>query len=245
MSVIKEGLVLTGAMMIVWDGVTRPETVKNNVPLDKPVYSLKLAGNPHAPEVAEINAISQAALVTSQFKGVMPHNGKWPVATADPQLAEGKLAGMVTINPKTRNGAPYVCDANGQQLPPAVYGPMLYPGCLVKALVTAYAFNNESKGITLSLEGIQIVDATAPRLPIGQTVDAAAAFAAAGAGMPGAVPPVPGMAVPPVPGAMPPPAPPAPPAKTLTALAGGASYDQMIAAGWTDATLIQNGYMVA
>ena len=35
------------------------------------------------------------------------------------------------------------------------------------------------------------------------------------------------------------------PVKVMTALAGAHTYEQMIAAGWTDATLIQHGYMLA
>lgn len=42
-----------------------------------------------------------------------------------------------------------------------------------------------------------------------------------------------------------PPAPPVPPVRQMTALANGATYEQMIALGWTDALLIQNGYMLA
>jgi hypothetical protein len=41
-----------------------------------------------------------------------------------------------------------------------------------------------------------------------------------------------------------PPAPPAAPARTMTAKAMGATYEQLIANGWTDATLIQNGLML-
>lgn len=42
-----------------------------------------------------------------------------------------------------------------------------------------------------------------------------------------------------------PPAPPAPPARKLTPKAGGATYEQLLAAGWTDATLLSEGVMVA
>ena len=47
------------------------------------------------------------------------------------------------------------------------------------------------------------------------------------------------------PGTAPPPPPPPPvaPAKVMTAKAGGATYEMMITAGWSDATLIQHGYM--
>lgn len=42
-----------------------------------------------------------------------------------------------------------------------------------------------------------------------------------------------------------PPAPPAPPARQMTAKANGASYEQLIQAGWNDALLIQHGMMTA
>jgi hypothetical protein len=66
-----------------------------------------------------------------------------------------------------------------------------------------------------------------------------------------AVPPAPGAAVAsppsvalaPSPGFLAPPPP--PPAKQLTAKAQGATYEALIAAGWTDATLLQHGMMTA
>ncbi len=59
------------------------------------------------------------------------------------------------------------------------------------------------------------------------------------------VPPVvPPVVVTPAPAILTPPVPPATPAKQMTALAQGATYEQMIAAGWTDQTLIQHGMMV-
>ena len=42
-----------------------------------------------------------------------------------------------------------------------------------------------------------------------------------------------------------PPAPPVVPVRQMTALANGATYEQMVALGWNDAQLIQNGYMLA
>jgi hypothetical protein len=41
------------------------------------------------------------------------------------------------------------------------------------------------------------------------------------------------------------PVPPAPPARQMTALANGATYEQMVQLGWDDTLLIQNGYMLA
>lgn len=52
-------------------------------------------------------------------------------------------------------------------------------------------------------------------------------------------------AVPPAPGAVvPPPVPVAAPARQMTAAANGATFDQMIQAGWTEALLIQHGMMI-
>jgi hypothetical protein len=61
--------------------------------------------------------------------------------------------------------------------------------------------------------------------------------------IPVAVTPHPGILTPPVPVPAPVAAPPAP-VRQMTASAGGASYEQMIAAGWTDALLIQHGHML-
>lgn len=54
---------------------------------------------------------------------------------------------------------------------------------------------------------------------------------------------IPGAPVPPPPAVAPPP--PAPAAHQMTAAAGGATYEAMIAGGWTDITLVQNGMMLA
>lgn len=61
---------------------------------------------------------------------------------------------------------------------------------------------------------------------------------------PVAVTPHPGILTPPVPGVAVPPAAPVAPVRQMTASAGGATYEQMIAAGWTDALLIQHGHML-
>lgn len=47
----------------------------------------------------------------------------------------------------------------------------------------------------------------------------------------------------PVPQAPTPPAPPSAPAYTMTAKAAGATYEQFKANGWTDAMLVEQGYM--
>lgn len=61
--------------------------------------------------------------------------------------------------------------------------------------------------------------------------------------IPAAVAP-PSASVPPYPAILTPPVPPVVPQRTMTAKAQGASYDQMISAGWTDVTLLQHGMML-
>lgn len=94
-------------------------------------------------------------------------------------------------------------------------------------------------------------------LPPGATAAPAPAFTPpVGATSPAvASPPVPGvptqpvpnpafLGAPAVPGVPAVPAAPVAPVRQMTALAQGASYEAMIAAGWTDATLVQHGMMV-
>ncbi len=179
-----ENAVITGNAIIVWDGITKPETTKNGQPLPKPKYSFKLALQPNDPSVAEINAIATAALQASKFKGVMPHGGSWPLSPCNPQIADGVLNGLIAINPKTEDSGitQKVWDADGQVLNPMTYARMLYPGAIVQVLVHAFAFDNVQKGVALGLDGIRIVNAQAPQLNIGasmSTAEVESAFAAA------------------------------------------------------------------
>jgi len=275
--------VITGNAIVVWDGITKPETMKNGQPLAKPQYSLKLALRANDPCLAEIDAIAKSALQASKWKGVMPHGGSWPLANANPQIADGALNGMITINPKTsqQDITQKVYDANGQPLNPMAYARMLYPGAVVQVIIHAFDFDNVQKGISLGLDGIRIVDAAAPALNIGASMPAsevASAFGAAPVAAPQPpvftppvgqppvyqqppvgysapqppvfTPPVyqqPTAPAPPMPPITPAPdflAPPIPPAHQMTAAANGASYEQLVAIGWTDATLRQHGMMI-
>jgi hypothetical protein len=243
--------VVTGRCIIVWDGITQPE--KNDS--GQLVHSLKLACLPTAPEVAELQQIATTALQNdAKFRGTMPNGGCWPINNCDPNKIEGKLAGHVEFNAKTYRGAPQVFDANGKPLDAMVYGPMLYPGAIVKAVIHAYSFDNKSKGVAFGLDGIQIIDAKAPRLPVGGGIDASAVFGGTAAGAPVApvAPPVYQPAPAPVaasvqphPGFLTPP-PPAPvaPVHQMTAAANGVTYEAYIAAGWTEQQLRENGLML-
>jgi hypothetical protein len=149
-------------------------------------------------------------------------------------------------------------DGNGSTLRPGVY--------LNHSMVALAGFGPEIHfGPDVAAAGF----GAAP-LPVGATTAPVAAFVPPAAPLapaaPAFVPPY-GAATPPVPGGgvppaspssvmappnpafnmVPPPpaAPVAPPARVMTAAAQGATYQQLIAAGWTDQLLIQHGMMVS
>lgn len=214
-----ENHVITGNVVIVWDGITRPD--KNDS--GDLVHKLKVAFPNNAPEYAELYELAMAALkADSKFKGNLPPGGVWPMQPVDPNQFEGKLPAHQAFSAKTYRGAPQVFDANGQELSPMVYGPMLYPGAVVRLIVHAYTFDNKSKGVAFGLDGIQIVDAQAPRLDVGG-VDAGAAFGATGKPAGATAPPAPGQ---PAAGGYPP-----PPGAPAAAPAGPPGYQAPPAPG--------------
>lgn len=233
--------------IIVWNGVTDPK--KNDQ--GKMVHSLKIAIRPNTPELAELEALAKGALAADPtMKGQLPQGGSWPIKPGTAGEIDPALVGHTSINTKTYAGAPQVYDINGRQLQPHEFGSMLYAGAIVKVITHAYSFTNIQKGVAFGLDGIQIVDAITPKLSIAAGYDASKVF---GVATPGAAP----VAAPPIapdpgflngPGVTPaPPAPPAPmaaPGPAMTPKAAGQTHDQFIAAGWTDAQLIAQGYMI-
>ena len=245
--------------VVVWDGVTQP---KNN-DQGKMVHSLKVAIRPNAPELAEIEQLATAALqADSTMKGQLPTGGSWPIKLGTAGEIDPALVGYTPCNTKTYAGAPQVFDINGRQLTAMEYGPLLYAGAIVKVITHAYSFTNIQKGVAFGLDGIQIIDATTPKLSVAAGYDATGVFGAAAT--PGAAP-APGapLAPPPALGVTPPPpAPPAgvqphpgflagpsatppPPAPGLTRTATSpGSYEELQAAGWSDQQMIDAGHMV-
>ena len=263
MSFYDEKHVTTCDGIVLWNGITEPETDPQTGVVS---HSVKIAIPANAPEKGELEQLANNALIAdATFKGQLPAGGNWPVMDIDLTKFPGDealLQGRVAINAKTRNGAPSVFDQNGQELAAMQYGRMLYPGAVVKVLVHCYSFNNKSKGVAFGLDGVQIVDATAPKLNVGGGLGSAAVAAAFGAapGQPAAPAPAQQFTqqehatqpagVQPYPefvtgaAGTPPAPPPAAPVRQMTPAAQGATYEQMIAAGWTDELLIQHGMMM-
>lgn len=241
--------VVTCDALVLWDGITQPETKPDGTIM----HSIKVGLPANSPEAAELEQLAKQTLMTSEFKGNMPAGGSWPILQVDPTKFGDTailVANRIAINAKTRIGAPAVYDANGNQLQPMQYGRLLYAGSVIKIIVHAFAFNNIQKGIAFGLDGIQIVDATAPKLDVGGGLSAsqvANAFATAKPTVASNVPPPIGIAPHPdfvVNAGLAPVPPPVVPVHRMTPKAAGATYEQFASQGWTDALLIQHGYML-
>lgn len=242
--IFQEDKVITGNVVLAWNGINTPEMRDG-----KPNYTARGLIAKDAPEIIELQNMATVALgVATKFPaGQMPVNGSWPLNTvADPAKFGPTYTNHLSIGGGTQN-MPSVVDANGQLLDPMVYGQQLYPGCIVKLLLHAYDFNTKgNSGIAFGLDGIQIIDATAPRLPVAagmapdQVANAFGGQPATPMAVPGTGPSAPLGAVPAAPG----PGAPLTPSYGVMTPAATHTYDQYIANGWSDEALRKEGLMV-
>lgn len=113
------------------------------------------------------------------------------------------------------------------------------PGIYVSPeLIALNAYGEEIKGAEIDASAVGFGQSAAPA---GALTTPAPALPSVAAPTVPPVPVAPVVAPPPNPAILQPPA----PARKLTAAAGGATYEQLIAAGWTDETLVANGLMEA
>ena len=245
-----ETTVKTGAVKLTWDGLTNPEqndngTVSHNI-------GFAIADN--APEKAELETLVQNSLNASEFKGVLPAGANPAMKPADVSKFGVVLTGHSTSNASTTRGIPPVYDEQGKPMSTEQIKSALYPGIEVSILVHAYTYNNKQRGVKFGIDGVQILNRTAPKLDVTGGMsqnDVAKAFGAASMAPPPAQ--TPPAQTPPAqtPPAQTPPPPPAPPANDLASGkimlpgANGVPYDAFISQGWTDDQLIANGYMQA
>lgn len=162
--------------IIVWEGVTRPDT---DTPVGKPKWSCKIVVHPQQQDLQDFVQLATTELNNSEFQGQLPPGANWaisPVQANDAFNKDGRFNGYMCINGGTYQGAPQVFDANGNELQPMAYSTLLYTGCMVDLLLNAYAYNNKQKGIAAGLGGLRVVDATAERLNIGGGIDAGSVF---------------------------------------------------------------------
>ncbi len=180
--IIDKEHVMTMNGVVIWDGLTKPDTNESDGSLS---WNLRIAVDPNAPEIAELNALVAETLRTSNKKGVNPQTpGNHPISAIDVSKFP-ELPGRVCFSAGTRQGQPPVYDVNGAQLNPMTFGPMIYNGAIVQLLVHAYPYENKQKGVNFGIDGVRIIDATAPKLSIGaagMAVDKVTAIMAAAMG---------------------------------------------------------------
>jgi len=264
---LKDDKVIIFGAVLLWDGINRPEEMDGEKGGLK--FNVKCAIPNTAPEVQELQALGTKELNEGQFRGKFPAGGHWVSKAVDPTKYEGSLPTHVEFTAVTyQYFESSFLSANNQPLKREQMANLLYPGCIVDVIVSARSYDNKSKGVGLWLNGLRVVDSSRPKLPGCGGVDAAKMFgapagpngektfphppSAAGGPPPAAGGPPPAAGGPP-PAAGGPPMPPGvqpapdflnPPARQMTAKCAGHTYAQMLAAGWTDALLIQHGMML-
>lgn len=243
-----ESQVVTAVGLITWNGLVPPD---KNDKTGEPVWTIGFAFQPDTVEHREMDLIGRAALEKGKIALKLVDADYMPFLECDVAKFGPIVDGMKRISAKTYNGMPRVIDKDGADIPMQALGQLLYPGCKIKLMVHAYPFNNKSKGVNFGLDGVQIIDATAPKLDIGSGVPPAEvgnAFAQAAAGGASAAPaaattmPKP----PPKPNAefiKPPPPKPKGPTLTAEGVAVGGTYAAFVEQGWTDDDLREAGYL--
>lgn len=183
--------VITATGVVIWDGITSPDAiVRDGQNTGKFNHNLRIAVPAGAPENAELQKLVEQTLAGSTVQGVSLANpGNNPISNIDTSKFP-ELPGHVCFTAGTQLGAPPVVDANGKELQAMQYGKMLYNGAKVKLLVHAYPYNKKQKGVNFGLDGIQIIDASAPRLAIGSAGMNASQVAGAFGGGSRTAPPV-------------------------------------------------------
>lgn len=155
--------VLTCNAIVIWDGLTKPDVKDDGTK----TWNLRVAIPANSPELVELEALRQIGLKNSKKPNVTVANpGNNPVG--DIEAAKfPELPGYKCFSASTTLGAPEVFNLDGAVLNPMTYGPQIYNGTVVRLLLDSYAYDNKQRGINFGLQGVQIIDATAPRLAIG------------------------------------------------------------------------------
>ena len=229
----------------------------------EPKYSTTVLLPPNDPQVQQIQAEVDTAKLNgfpSGYTGADECFGPYDVKYAGKDYYDPRFSGWYVFSCTAKaDDRPSVVDLNFNDIidPGAVYSGMV---AYVNANISAYT--KGKGGIGGWLNGVMITNEEPPmgRLDNKPTTEQMfAAVPGAGNGAPvqqPMAPPAQGVTppgMPPSAPAMSPPTPPVPPAPTapaapvqlqMTAAANGATYDQMIAAGWTDDQLIAQGMAI-
>lgn len=223
---------------------------------DKLRYSVDLLIHKQDPQIAAITAAHEAAKANG-FPMGFPANGHpcWvDLAVTEPGNVALSQYMCLKATTGVEFGKPETVDANIQPIiDPSLDGNLTSQVIWLSTEIAS--FDNVSKGTKAYLNGVMATgeQGAIPREVLSSKPTAQQMFAGVSAVAPqmGVPVPVPGQQpvamAPPVPqmpaAPVPPVAPPVAPQHVMTAAAQGATYEAMIAGGWTDEALIANGMM--
>lgn len=252
MAIINNGqAVVTGPVTVLWDGISRPEATEATEKFPAGwKFTCKFAIPTTDPAYGELKAMVDASVKTAYPTGA-PRNFQHTLEIEDGSgIAE--VTGMAVCTATTYS-PPGVFSSNGDPIQPAACG--LYAGAKVRLIVVPRVYNAKGNiGSGAWLNGVQIVDLTAPRLSgtegggmsASQAASAfgfqtgAAAFASTAAPAPAATPAVPPAAPTPVvpnPGIV-------PPVPTQKMIDAKQTVEAFLAAKWTVEQMRAEGWVV-
>lgn len=171
MAFLNDTTVMSGECIVVWDSLSKPEPQKGEGGKpDTLKYGLSLCFHPNAPEYGELHKISQDKIAVEYPRGI-PGNFQQAFravpAEANQEGHIPELVGWIKFSASTYGNMPEVIDAQAQPVAPQDLGRFLYAGAKVRVIVTARTYDARgNKGASFWLSGVQILDATAPRLSI-------------------------------------------------------------------------------
>jgi len=174
--------------VVVWDGVTQPETAQAGAKAGQPKWTLKVVFPPTCPDLPLYDALARRTLQDSKWRGQLPAGGRMPIGMVQPGEFNDMFTGWCVISFKTTLKAPdvYGIDPNGTATlqDPMQYGRMIYPGQQVDVLAHCYDYDSAgNKGVSAGLDALSYSTVSvAPRLAIGGGgVNTGAAFGATSA----------------------------------------------------------------
>jgi len=163
--------------VVVWDGVTNPETQTNGANAGSPKWSLRAVFPPECADLQLFDQLAQATLAQSKWRGQLPADGKMPIRQTKPGEFKDMFPGWYVIAFKTQY-MPDVYDENGGRIDPMQLNQLLYTGQRVDVLAHCYPYDAAgNKGISAGLDAFGIIaSANAQVLQLGNGPDMSSAF---------------------------------------------------------------------
>lgn len=265
MSYLNPTNVLTEDCLLVWDGLSKPDTKESTGELE---YRVEVAVKKNSQTHSELHAVAEKACAEKYPSG-RPHGYKEALTEFDPAKYP-ELVDYVRLRATSKSP----CDTylQGRESSPAEFGAKSYAGAGVQLIVAPFVYmpSKETKnqtGAKFWLNGVHLTRLDLPKLSVaagltgrevaqafGATPGAGAAFtqpapAAPSVPAPPTVVPAPNpgilapAAVPPAPPAPPAPPVPAGPVATAALTAMGQTVESMLAAGWSMQQLKDQNYV--